>query len=786
MATAARTALSGRASGAAAATDASICDLVDPFIGTGGHGHTYPGATVPFGMVQLSPDTNVDGWDACSGYHHDDDSIMGFSHTHLSGTGVGDMLDVLVVPATGPVRLTPGAARRPEGGYRSRYSPKRSAPAPARDDIAAAAGAAIAKDGYRSRFDHADERASPGYYRVVLRDDAVEAELTATSRVGMHRYRFTGREPAHLLIDLAHGYREHAKVTDAFLRVAGTDLLVGGRRVDEWAKGRQIFFALRASRPFPAVRLYKYDWPIFPGAAEAHGPHLKCVIDYGDPGAEPLLVKVGLSGVDVEGALRNLEAEAPGWDFDGVRDAARRAWEAELSRVAIDGASESDRRIFYTALYHTMLAPTVFCDVDGRYRGMDGAIHQLPSGMANYSTYSLWDTYRALHPLLTLVQPQRAADLAAGLARMSLESPAGPPVWPLQGIETWCMTGWHSAVVLAEAHAKGLAGVDVARAWPVFRKRAFEDGGAGMADYRANGYVACDVQPEAVSKTLDYAYDDWAIARIADAAGARDDAERLRRRSLDYRNLFDPKAGFIRPRLAGGDWAEPFAPTAMGHAARWRDYTESNAWQATFGAPHDVHGLIALFGGSAAFEAKLDALFAADPTQPPDVAIDIAGLVGQYAHGNEPSHHIAYLYAYAGAHHKTAARVRMLLGTMYRAEPDGLAGNEDCGQMSAWYVMSALGLYAVDPVSGVYVFGSPLFDRAVLRLAGDRRLVIEARNNGPDRPYIDAVRWNDTAYSRCWISHAELAQGGHLVFSMSADPNPDFAAAEADRPPSFT
>jgi predicted alpha-1,2-mannosidase len=451
----------------------------------------------------------------------------------------------------------------------------------------------------------------------------------------------------------------------------------------------------------------------------------------------------------------------------------------------VTGAGEADRRIFYTALYHTHLAPTLFSDVDGRYRGMDTATHQLPQGVNNYSTYSLWDTYRALHPMMSLIQRDRAGDLAQGLVRMAEESPAGPPIWPLQGSETYCMIGWHSAAVLAEAHVKGLPGVDVAQAWPVFRKKAFDDGGYGLPAYRAKGFIPCDETSESVSKTLEYAYDDWAMAHIAEAAGAHEDAQRLRERSLNYRNVFDRQSAFMRAKLANGDWAEPFDPIALGHSSKWRDFTESNSWQATFLNQHDLYGYMPLFGGEKAFEAKLDGLFAADPALPPDPAPDIAGLVGQYAHGNEPSHHVAYLYAYAGAHYKTQARVRMLLKAMHRAEPDGLAGNEDCGQMSAWYVMSALGLYAVDPVSGVYVFGSPLFDRAELDVGRGRKLVIEAKNNGPDQIYIQSVSWNGAPHAQSWIRHADLAQGGVLTFRMGPKPNLAFGAAPADRPPSF-
>ncbi|MEA1673156.1 GH92 family glycosyl hydrolase [Nitrospirillum sp. BR 11163] len=740
---------------------AGFCRYVDPFIGTGGHGHTYPGATVPFGMVQLSPDTNTAGWDACSGYHIQDPTILGFSHTHLSGTGVGDMLDVLVVPRVGPVRLDPGTPENPE-------------------------------EGYRARFDHADEQATPGYYRVRLKDSGIEAELTATARAGLHRYRFPQTAGAHLLIDFAHGFQDPAgsvtRVTGASLRVVGKDTLVGGRHVHQWGQGRVIYFALKLSRPFAGARLYSNDHAMPEGAVEVEGAALKCVLDLPDASAAPLLVKVGLSAVDIDGALRNLDAEIPGWDFDGVRAAAVAAWEAELGRLAVTKRGDAaDLKIFYTALYHALLAPTLFSDVDGRYRAMDSTVRQLPAGANNYSTYSLWDTYRALHPLFTLAQPpSRVGDIVGGLVRMAEESPAGPPVWPLQGTETGCMIGWHSAVVVAEAAAKDIPGVDYKAAWPIFRKQAFQGQTSGLPEYRRLGYIPSDSVEEAVSKTLEYAYDDWAIARLGDAVGAAEDASALRKRSLNYRNLFDRDMTFMRPRFTDGSWAQPFDPRGMGHSRKWRDFTESNAWQATFLNQHDIYGYMELFGGPAAFERKLDELFTTSSDLPDDAPPDIAGLVGQYAHGNEPSHHIAYLYAYTGAHHKTQARVRSLLKTMYRADPDGLAGNEDCGQMSAWYLMSALGLYAVDPVTPIYVFGSPLFDRVDVSVGEGRTLTIEAAGNAPDSPYIQSVTWQGKPYTRTWIRHADLIQGGRLVFTLGPKPNPRFGAAVEDRPPSFT
>ena len=747
-----------------AANDAlgGLCRHVDPFIGTGGHGHTYPGPSVPFGMVQLGPDTDVIRWDACSGYHLDDPTLLGFSHNHLSGTGCADLMDVLVVPRTGPVILEPGSLAEPEGSY-------------------------------RHRFDHADERASPGYYRVLLKDSGIEAELTSTCRVGLHRYRFSaGAQTPHLIVDMRHAARDannpdvEPNITDVVLRVAGPDLLVGSRRVHIWGVGRVIHFAMRLSRPFAGATLYSNDEPVAAGTRELRGADLKAVLAFPDAASAPLLVKVALSGVDIEGALRNLDAELPGWDFDAVQTAARAQWEKELARVRIDGASESDARTFYTSYYHTMMAPTIFSDVDGRYRGMDTAVHTLAKGQENYSTYSLWDTYRALHPFFSLVQPARNETLVSGLVRMAQESPFGPPIWPLQGIETRCMIGWHSAVVIAEAYAKGAKGVDYAAAWPIFRKKAFQERGVQLEWYRTKGYIPSDLAGEAASKTLEIAYDDWAMAKIAEAAGDTASADILRKRSRNYANLFDKSMNFIRPRLSDGKWAEPFDPRFIGHdVARWRDFTESNAWEATFLNQHDIYHYMEMFGGEAAFEAKLDTLFA-ETAMPPGMPVDMTGLVGQYSQGNEPSHHIAFLYNYTGSAHKTQARVRSLVRQWYADKPDGLAGNEDCGQMSAWYLMSALGLYAVDPVSANYVLASPLFARATLDVGEGRTLVIEAPGTSDTNMYIQSVSWNGTPWTKSWISHAELAKGGRLSLQMGPKPNPAFGKAKADRPPSYT
>lgn len=727
----------------------------DLFIGTGGDGHTFPGASMPFGMVQLSPDTDTARWDTCSGYHHGDASLLGFSHTHLSGTGIGDMLDVLVVPTCGPVQLQPGPLDKPEEGYRQRYG---------------------------------EEQAQPGYYAVTL-ESGVRAELTVTPRTGIHRYHFPVG-PAHILIDMGHlvmeGPGESPYIDEAALTLEPDGTLTGTRRVFRWAKGRRIFFAMQFSRAADRVDFFADDdQPA--GATAARGKRLKAVLHYEDAGTAPLVIRCGISAVDLDGARKNLKAEATHWSFNRYRAAAAQAWAQEMGHVAAEGGTPAQRTILSSALYHASLGPTLFSDVDGRYVGLDHQIHSLNKGEEAYSAYSLWDTYRAFHPLQTLIRPHRAAEFTADLIRQTQQSPFGPPVWPLQGVETGCMISWHSVAVLAEARAKGIP-ANYAAAWPGIERRLFDwstphqDNSLGIREYDEMGFIPADRIFESVSRVLEYSYDDYAAAQIADAAGATDRAARLRQRCGNWRNVFDTKLNFARPRLADGRWAEPFAPNAVGHSRQWRDFTESNSWQATFLNQHDVHGLIAAMGGDAAFEAKLDALFTADSTLPEGAPPDISGLVGQYAHGNEPSHHVAYLYAYCGAAWKTQAMVRRLLTEMYKAAPDGVIGNDDCGQMSAWFILSSLGFYPVDPVSATYVLGSPLFTRTTVNLGKGRKLVVEAPNNGPDTPYVHSVEWNGKPWTKSWIAHADLALGGTLRFTMSGTPNKAFASRPEDRP----
>jgi predicted alpha-1,2-mannosidase len=718
-------------------------------IGTGGHGHTYPGATVPFGAVQLGPDTGVRDWDHCSGYHYKDDAILGFSHTHLSGTGCIDLLDFLLMPASDDFHFDPEA------------------------DVDSATS-------YRAHFSHEDEVAIPGYYSVQLKESKIKAELTTTERVGLHRYTFPASQRSCFLLDLMHGGvkvpnpAKHEVVPAAtkwsYLRVVGNDTLVGGRCQDVWAMGREIYFCMKFSKPFAHIDAYSDGKLVAEDGDEIRGGALRAVLRFATTEGEVVHVKTGISGVSVEGAAANLQAEAPEWDFDAKREAAHNAWRQALGRVNVRSQNQKHLEVFYTGLYHMMVAPTLFDDADGKYRGMDGAVHTLPAGEHNYSTFSLWDTYRALHPFYTLAFPERVPGLVNCLIRMAEQSPAGVPVWPLQGRETGCMVGYHSAPVVAEALAKGFPGIDAKAAYAVFRKRAMDDDYRGLAAYRKYGFVPCDVQDESASKTLDYAYDDRAVAAIARAAGDQAAHDELMLRSENFKNLYDKQSGFVRPRYADGHWAGPFDPTAISVTRKWRDYTEANAWQTTFCVQHKPKLLIELIGGDAAFVAKLDGLFNASSVMPPDMPPDVAGLVGQYAHGNEPCHHVAYLYNYAGAPHKTQQRVRSLMETEYDNQPDGMAGNEDCGQMSAWFVISALGLYAVDPVSARYDIGTPLFDHAELLLAAGRKLVIEAKREAPGSIYVRSLEWNGSPVRGLTVSHTQLAQGGTLTFHLGDAP----------------
>ncbi|QRK12894.1 GH92 family glycosyl hydrolase [Archangium violaceum] len=745
------------------------CDSVDPFIGTGGDGHTFPGAVVPFGMIQLSPDTQIrhfrESYKWAAGYRHDDGTIQGFSHTHFSGTGHSDLGDVLVMPLAGEVRLEPGDPDKPGSGYRSRFS-------------------------------HDDEKAEPGYYAVTLSDPGIRAELTASRRVGLHRYRFPKGAPAHLLIDQRSSIYNHpGKVLWSRLRVHKDGTVTGFRETRGWAPGRPLFFAMRFSQPLTGHALHnreeKIEYKGFatPGRgtdqrAQLEGRELVGVFDFGELKDRELLVKVAISPVSEENALRNLEGDLPGWDFDATRAAARQEWSKVLSVVDIDAPAPM-RKMLYTALYHTMIAPSLFTDIDGRYRGPDNQVHQA-EGFTFYSTFSLWDTYRAEHPLLTLIQPeQRNNDFIHSLIASQRVSPYGVlPVWQFHGLETWCMIGYHAVPVIADAYMKGIRGYPADQALDAMVASATYKPYGGLEHYMSLGYVPIDKEPEAASKTLEYAYDDWTIARMARALGREELAARFEKRALNYRNVFDPKTGFVRARKSDGGFREPFDPAAVGYGS---DYTEGNAWQYSWYMPQDTAGLISLLGGEAKLVAKLDAVFNAKVSAESFAHVeDISGLIGHYAHGNEPSHHVAYLYSYAGQPWRTQERLKQIVDSQYKATPDGLAGNDDCGQMSAWLVFTALGFYPVTPGSNEYVIGRPFVERATLNLPNGKRFTVVAEKLGDANPYIGKVTLNGKPLERGYVRHEELLAGGELRFVMQAKPNKTWATKPGSRPYSLS
>jgi predicted alpha-1,2-mannosidase len=720
---------------------------VDPFIGTGGHGHTFPGASMPGGLVQLSPDSGRQGWDWCAGYHHSDTEIAGFSHTHLSGTGVGDLCDILVMP-------TQAGADMPA----SVVSP----------------------------FSHEKEKASPGYYTVDLQAFDIRAELTATRRVGLHRYSYlrpaTSRQPA-VLFDLGFAINGDEPV-ETQITLEGPTTISGYRFSRGWAKDQRVFFVARFSTAFQTWLVGDSEGSSAESrqiqAARARGL-FRFVLRPG----QPLLLKVAISPVSVDGARRNLERETPGWEFDGFRKDAAVAWERKLQRVRIETPDRARKTVFYTALYHALLAPTTYADADGSYRGSNGEA-QPPAPFQNHTVFSLWDTFRALHPLMTLIQAERVDDLVQSMMAIHRET-GRLPVWPLWSNETDTMIGYHAVPVMADAIFKNLTTVNRGEAFEAMKASALQDarGLQWLKPPATPGYIPADREAESVSKTLEYAFDDWCIAQLAAKLERQDDRRFFETRAGFYRNVFDASTGFMRPRLADGSWKAPFSPRYSQQLAH--DYTKGNAWQYTWSVMHDVRGLMTLMGGPDAFVRRLDDLFDQLPIiEGESVPPDISGLIGQYAHGNEPSHHIAYLYAYAGAPWKAAGRVREIASTLYGTGPEGLCGNEDCGQLSAWYLFSALGFYPVNPAEGVYVIGAPQVEKAAIDLGGQRTFAVEAQDLSPVNKYVTGATLNGKPLDRCWLSHADIAAGGTLRFTMGAEPNTAWASSPDAAPPSMT
>ena len=720
---------------------------VNPFIGTGGHGHTYPGAVVPNGMIQSSPDTRIYEWDACSGYYYEDTTINGFSHTHVSGTGCADYGDVLLMPTVG----------------KQEYHPM---------------GAKSQQMAYCSAFSHDNEVAQPGYYSVLLERYNVKAELTATKRAAIHRYTFPEAEDAGFILDFDYSIERQTNEEMKIEVISDTEIR-GHKKTVYWAFDQYINFYAKFSKPFT------YTLVTDSVALEEGGPLLptaKVLLQFPTAQNEEVLVKVGVSAVDMDGARKNVEAEIPGWDFDGVRSAARQAWNDYLSKIDIRTQNADQRTMFYTALYHTGLQPNLFTDADGRYFGMDLKPHQGSVDEPVYTIFSLWDTFRAYHPLMTIIDPELNEAFIRSLIQKEKEGGVFP-MWELAGNYTGTMIGYHAASLIADSYAKGYRNFDVKEAYRAcLRTAEYDTTGIithprvlphlmPQAKYWKNkiGYVPCDKDNESVAKALEYAYDDWCISQLAEAMGDEPNRTKYAAFAEGYKVYFDPSTRFMRGLDSEGNWRTPFNPRASTH--RNDDYCEGTAWQWTWFVPHDVDGLVELMGGRDAFIGKLDSLFVADSSlEGESVSVDISGLIGQYAHGNEPSHHIAHLYNYVGQPYKTQALVDSVLHTLYFNEPNGLSGNEDCGQMSAWYVLNAMGFYQVCPGKPVYSIGRPLFDEAAIRLQNGNTFTIIAHNNSRDNKYVRKIILNGEELAAPFFNHQDIVNGGTLELTMGAEP----------------
>lgn len=695
-----------------------LTQYVCPLIGSGGHGHVFVGASIPFGMVQAGPTSINQTWDWCSGYHRDENSVIGFSHTHLSGTGIGDLFDITVMPVTGEVTYSRGSIDDPHSGM---WSP----------------------------IDREQEVAQAGYYSALLTRYNINAEITATARTGVHRYTFPASQEAALIFDLENGGCWD-RTTECKMQAVGNNRITGYRYSRGWAEAQQVYFAAELSKPFDKFELH--------GRNNMYGR-----ASFATEEGEKIILKVAISPVSVEGALMALEHESRNKSFDTIAAEAVAAWEKELSRIIITNSNEEQKQIFYTAMYHAMMAPVLFSDINGDYMGADGNIYN--STTPRYTNFSLWDTYRAKQPLMTIIAPQKAGEFVASMVDIC-DKQGDLPVWHLWGNETNCMVGDPAIPVVADAIVKGIKGFDREAAFEAIKKTAASNE-RGKGARHKYGYIPYNIYNEAVAYELEYALADGAAANAAKAMGKNNDADYFTRKSQSYRRLFDKESGFIRGADSTGVFREPFNPYYSAHRAD--DYCEGNAWQYTWLVPHDIDGYAGLFGGKKQMLAKLDSLFTAPSTVEGDPSPDISGMIGQYAHGNEPSHHILYLYTMLGEPHKCARLVREVMKSQYRNAPDGLSGNEDMGQMSAWYIMSALGFYEVEPASGRYWFGSPTVERAELSVEGGT-FIIETINNNDKNIYIKSIKLNGEPYTLPYITHSDIARGGRLTIEMSSTP----------------
>ena len=707
-----------------------LTQFVDPRIGTGGHGHVFYGANVPYGFIQLGPTSIPQSWDWVSGYHVSDSTVIGFPHTHLSGTGIGDLHDINVMPVVGEVTYSRGDASSYETGLWS-YS------------------------------DRSKEVVTPGYYRTHLSRYNVDVELTATKRVGFHKYTFLGNESPAIVFDMVNGGCWD-KTTEAVIRVVNDSTVSGYRYSKGWADDQRVFFRAEFSRKFDNVEFIVND-SVKEGDM-AKGAQLFARVNFAAGNQEPVYMKVALSPTSEEGAQLNMQTELSGWDFEKTIADAKAAWNKELNKVKVYTTDEASKKIFYTSLYHTLFAPSEFCDVNGDYYGADKQMHK-GEGFVNYTTFSLWDTYRAAQPLMTILHPEKMSDIINTMLHIHQQQ-GKLPVWHLMGCETNCMVGNPGVPVVADAILKDIKGFDTELAFKALKESSMlpERGMEHRIEY---GFIPADKMTEAIAYDMEYAIADWTVAQAAQKLGKQEDYEYFLKRSKSYKNYFDASTGFMRGKMLDGSWRTPFSPYASSH--REDDYCEGNAWQYTWLVPHDVEGLVECFGSKEAFVNKLDSLFLANGDMGEASSPDISGLIGQYAHGNEPSHHTVYLYTLVGQPWKTADRIKEILHTMYTDQPDGLSGNEDVGQMSAWYILSSFGFYQVEPAGGKFVFGYPNFDKVEITVPAGK-FVIERENKGQQNNYIQGIVFNGTEYKKPWIEYADIMKGGELKFLMGDEP----------------
>lgn len=726
-----------------------LTSFVDPYIGSGGHGHVFVGASVPFGAVQIGPDNLYKGWDWCSGYNYADSILIGFAQTHLSGTGIGDLADILMMPYTGGVKLDKGV--RVIKGLNG-----------AKDHEQIEAGS------YASRYSHATEKVRPGYYSVKLLDHNVDVELTASERVGFHQYHFPAGKEAHVIIDLKEGIND--QTPDTYIKQVDPYTLEGYRKSRGWAKDQWIFFAIRSSEPLAKFAVYN-NTQLLDGNS-GQGSAIKGLISF-DKAPATLKLKVGISPVSSENALDNINAEIPGWDFDSVAKQADAKWNKELSTIKVETSNLSDKRIFYTSLYHTMIDPAMFNDHNGDYRGTDRKVYK-NAPFTNYSVFSLWDTYRAANPLYALTQPKRVGDMVNSMLAI-YDQQGRLPIWHLMGNETGTMVGIGSMQVIAEAYLKGIKGFDAHRAFNAIKTTSNLDL-LGLKYVKDFQYIPSNTIGSSTARGLEYAISDASTALMAKQLKKEDDYNYYLKRSKNYKLYFNPEDRFLRGRLADGTFPAKFSTFKSGG----NEYSEGNAWQYLWLVPHDVKGLVGLLGGEKQFNNKLDSLF----TVQSDIKglDDLTGLIGQYAHGNEPSHHITYLYNFTGQQWKTAEKVRYVMKNFYLDNPDGIIGNEDCGQMSAWYVFSSLGFYPVFPASGKYVIGSPVVKKATLQTTSGKSFVVEAVNNNEQNIYIQKITLNGKSYPYSYITYTNMMKGGTMKIVMGSKPNYKFGAGTATRP----